>query len=87
MKTYIYKVIHSSFVRGYNRTIIVYRIKGNTPVHVGMNDTISTASYKGDYAVACQIISDIEGYSMSKGGGAVGAGYALKSKNIQVLEV
>ena len=58
MKTFIYKTKHSSDKRGYNREITVYRIKNNQPVFVGYDDEISTASYKGDHAIACKIINE-----------------------------
>ncbi len=80
MKTYIFKVTHSSPVRGYNREVSVYRIKNNKPVFVGYNDRINTAAYKGDRAVANLIISKEDGHKMLNG-------YDLKSKEIQVFEI
>ena len=80
MKTYIYKAIDSSLERGYNRTIEVYRIKNNTPIYIGYDDKISTASYVGDYGIACKIISKNEGLKMK-------GSYKLQSKNVRVLNV
>jgi len=79
MKTYIYKVTHSSTIRGYNRTVEVYRIKHNEPIYIGYNDRINTASYKGDRAVAGKLISDIDGHKFE--------GYDLVSENIQIFEI
>ena len=81
MKTYIYKAIDSSVERGYNRTIEVYRVKNNKPEFVGYTAKISTASYKGDYAVACDIINTWDGLKFATGG------YKLQSKNVQLFEV
>ena len=81
MKTYIYTVKNSSSKRGYNREISVYRIKNNQPIHIGTNDEISTASYKGDYATACDLIVKHDKAKPSKDG------YSLESKNIKVLEL
>ncbi len=80
MKTYIYKVINSSTRRGYNLTIEVYRVIHNVPEFVGYDDKISTASYRGDYAVACKIISN-------KTGARMAGGYKLASSNIQLFAV
>lgn len=79
MKTYIYKA-EDKGARGYNRTITVYRMKNNQPELVGYNDKIDTAGYKGDRAVACNIISDKTGAKMADG-------YNLLSKNIVIFEV
>ena len=81
MKTYIFKVTTNSTVRGYNRTVDVYRVKNNRPVFIGYNAEISTASYKGDYAIACQIVHDRTGAKLKPGG------YDLLSKNIQIFQV
>lgn len=81
MKTYIYKAINSSVERGYNRTIEVYRIKNNKPEYVGYTAKISTASYKGDYAVACDIINTWDKLKLEQGG------YKLASKSVQLFEV
>ncbi len=81
MKTYIFRIEKSSSARGYNRTIYVYRVKNNQPIFVGYNEKINTASYKGDRAIASQIISDNEGLKMDNGG------YNLLSKNVQIIEI
>ena len=81
MKTYIYTVKNSSSKRGYNREISVYRIKNNQPVYVGTDDEISTAGYKGDYAIACELISKHDKAKMSKDG------YSLESEAIKILEL
>ena len=80
MKTYIYKAIDSSTERGYNRTVAVWRIKHNTPVYIGYDDKISTASYVGDYGIACKIISNNTGAKML-------GSYKMLSKDIRILNV
>ena len=87
MKTFVYTVRDSSRMRGYNRTIRVFRVKHNKPEFIGREEAISTASYKGDYAIACQIVSDNLGHKMSDGHGSIGRGYSLVSKNIRLFEV
>ncbi len=79
MKTYIFKVEQSSNLRGYNRTIYVYRIKNNQPIFVGYDEEINTASYKGDRAIAAKVISEEEGLKMDQGG------YSLLTKNVQLF--
>lgn len=81
MRTYIYKAIDSSDKRGYNRTIIVYRVINNKPEYLGINDEIHTAGYKGDRAVAAEIIHEKTGAKWADNG------YTLLSKNIQIFEV
>ena len=81
MKTYIYKATSSSDQRGYNRTITCYRVINNQPMYIGYNDKINTASYKGDYAIACQLISKVDHCKMEKDG------YGLQSKHINVISV
>lgn len=81
MKTYMYTVKNSSLKRGYNREISVYRIKNNQPIYIGTNDEINTASYKGDYAIACELISKYDKTKMSKDG------YSLESKDIKIIEL
>ena len=80
MKTYIYKAIDSSVERGYNRTIEVYRVKNNKPEFVGYTAKINTASYRGDYAEACSIISHWDKLKMA-------GSYKMQSKNVQLFEV
>ena len=81
MKTYFLTVEHNSNKRGYNRTVSVYRVKNNQPLFVGYDEEINTASYKGDHAIACQIISKEDGHKMDQ------HGYNLQSKNIKVLSI
>jgi len=73
MKTYIYKAIDSSTVRGYNRTIEVYRIKNNKPDFVGVNDRMQSAAWRGYIDNAYKLILEKTG---DKNG-----------KNIQLFEV
>lgn len=56
--SFIYKVENHSSKRGYNRTIVVYRMVDNAPLLVALNDKISPASYKGNIAVVANIIAD-----------------------------
>lgn len=78
MKHYIFTVENASRKRGYNRTIRVWRMERNVPMWVGDDDEISTSSYKGDYAMACKIISNRDGYRLTKDG------YFLQSKNVRL---
>ena len=80
MLTYIYKAEDYSPVRRYNRTVTVYRVKNNKPIFVGSDNKISSASYKGDIAIANLIISAVDGAKMKNG-------YDLLSKNIQLFQV
>lgn len=63
MKTYIYKVEGHSEKRGYNRCITVYRVKQNKPIYLGC-EHVNAASYYGDRATACQILSAADGEPM-----------------------
>lgn len=81
MTTYIYTVKNSSPKRGYNRTINVYRLEDNQPLHIGYDDKISTSGYKGDYATACDIISNFDKLEMTD------CRYYLKDKGIKVIEI
>lgn len=81
MKTYLYTIEHDSNLRGYNRTINVYRIKNNQPLYIGCDEKINTASYKGDYAIACKVISEVHGHKMDS------KGYELVNKNIRILSL
>ncbi len=61
-KSYIFTREESS-KRGFNVYISVYRITRNIPHFIG--DThVNTASYYGDRATACQIISEVENMKM-----------------------
>lgn len=80
MKTYIYKVENHSHKRGYNRCITVYRIKQNKPIYLGC-EHVSTASYYGDRATACQLISQHDNEPMIDS-------YTLKNSiNMRIMEV
>lgn len=82
MKTYFIKVINSSDRRGYNRTIEVYiQMRDKSFYLIGENSEINTASYRGDYAVACKILHDKLHYRWSK----EDRHYSLLSKNIKLL--
>lgn len=83
MKTYFFKTQDSSVKRGYNRTIYVYHIVNNKPIFLGYDEEISTASYKGDRAIASKIIHEQTGAKWLKGR----EGYELASKNIQLFEI
>lgn len=80
MKTYIFTQVNTSPKRGYNRTVKVWRIKNNRPAFVGYDDEINTASYRGDRAIANQIISDNDGHKMRNP-------YDLLSDKIKVIEI
>ena len=80
MKHFLYIAHDYSRARGFNRTIMVYRIKKNVPEFVGYNEQINTASYKGDLAAANKIIADVYGYKMTDG-------YRLDDKTVIVHNI
>ena len=80
MKTYIFVAEKISSKRGCNRTVKVWRIKNNQPIFVGYDEDINTASYRGDRAIANQIISDCDGHKMRDS-------YNLLSDKIKVIEI
>lgn len=80
MKTYIYTYKETSYIRGCNLTIKVYRIKNNMPFFMGENANINTASYPGNYVIAARIISEKDGYKMRDN-------RSLISKNIRILNL
>jgi len=79
MKTYLFKATDSSTVRGYNRTIDVYRMKHNRPEWIGRDDEINTASTYGDKGEAVQLIAKIEGVKADS--------YNILDPNVQLFEV
>lgn len=81
METYIFIAVSKSYVKRYNRTITLWRVKNNKPERIGEDNRIHTASYKGDHAVACQVIADNTNHKMAK------CGYILASKNIRVYDI
>ena len=81
MRTFIYIVTESSPKRGYNRSIRVYELINNRPEYIGYNDKITTAAYKGDGAVTCQIIADNTDLDMRADG------YWLSDAAIPVINV
>lgn len=78
MKKFIAITKESSNKKGYNLTVTVYQVKNNELVYIGYDDEINTASYMGDYAIACHIIHDKLGHKLSKDK------YNLASKNIKI---
>ena len=80
MITFIFKVIHKSDKRGYNREVLVYRIKNNEPLFIGCDDEINTASYRGDRAIANWIIANELGFKMANN-------YDLKRKDVRLFEI
>ena len=84
MKTYFFKVEHGSTKRGYNRTVKVYtQLNDNRFSIVDYDNEINTASYRGDYAIACSILNDKLGYRWSKNDRF----YSLQNKNIQLIQL
>lgn len=78
MKTYLYKVLDNSSKRGFNRTIIVYRVKHNKPYRIAFNEDIQTKAYKGDKLLAMDMISNVDG----------GDTYAkIKAKKVTLIEI
>ena len=65
MDTFIYKVIESSVKRGFSRTIVVYRMLDNEPIHLAVDDCIDTGGYVGDRGcVNVLIAANFEGYEI-----------------------
>lgn len=81
MRSFIYIVTTSSPLRGYNRSIRVYEIIKNWPMKIGDDEKISTASYKGDRAIACKIISNNTDLQLDP------AGYGLVDKDVIIVDV
>lgn len=78
MKTYLYQVLENSSKRGFNRTIIVYRVKHNKPYRIAFNEDIQTKAYKGDKMTAMDMISSVDG----------GDTYAkIKAKKLLLIEI
>lgn len=77
---YIYRLDDSSAVRGFNRTVTVYKMVRNKPEYVGLDNRQSSAAWVGAYAVACQIISNEHGHKMADS-------YSLKNKSINIWSV
>jgi len=81
MRTFIYIATDSSPLRGYNRSIRVYELINNKPEYLGCDEKIRTASYRGDKAVACQIVADAYGVIMAPGG------YDFEAPGIDMIDV
>jgi len=77
MITYVYYVDRA--YPGAYIGIQVWRIRRNVPEYLG-HKKVDTRSYKGNAAVAAQIISEKDHHLMSNG-------YKLDSNNIRVLEL
>lgn len=81
-KVFIYTERNYSNKRKFNMTVFVYQICDNKePVLIGFNDKINTGSWKGGYAIACQIIANETGEMMDD------AGYWLKDSSIKVIGI
>lgn len=81
MKKFIAITKESSDKKGYNRTVTVYQVKNNDLVYIGYDDEINTASYMGDYAIACHIINKVLGHKLSDDK------YSLASKNVKISQI
>ena len=81
MKTYIYTAIKESPLRGCNRTITVYQVKRNRPELVAVINDINTATYKGDYTIACEAIAKEDGHKLNDDG------FGLKNSKIKVWQL
>ena len=77
---YYYSITPSSNERGYNRTINLFIIKKDYSLVEIANYCVNTASYKGDRAVAHNMISDIFNHNMKDG-------YTLLSNKIKVYSI
>jgi len=78
MKTYIYKAIDKGD-RGFNRTIVVYRVINNKPVYLGSNSQIDTASTYGDKGEAVRLIGKLCGHKHDN--------YSFLSGNINLWSI
>ena len=74
---YYYSITPSSDVRGYNRTINLFIIKKDYSLLEVANYCVNTATYKGDLAIANNMISDIFNHKMKDW-------YTLLSNKIKV---
>ena len=81
MTSFMFKVMHSGKKR---KEVHVWRWrqKDDKPIFVGYSDRFFhvTAPHIGDYAVACQIISNKLGYRMKDS-------YSLLRKDIKIYEL
>ena len=80
MLTFIYTTSNTSTIRGYNKTVTVYRIVKNKPVLIGIDEKIDTASYKGERACAFKLISDVLGFKMADG-------YRLLRQDVELIAI
>jgi hypothetical protein len=82
MKRFYFKAENYSPKRGYNLQVVVYAVsrKDGHPLFLGRAHA-NTASYKGDHALASQIVAECCGYKMKPGG------YELVRKDVTLYEV
>lgn len=82
MKRFYFKVEKHSPKRGYNLQVVVFGIsrKDAHPLYLGRAHA-NTASYKGDHALAAQIVAKCCGYKMKPGD------YELARKDVEIYEV
>ncbi len=80
MMTYFYKHTKST-KRGFNRQIQVFEQETDKSFSLVGCEDINTGSYKGDYAVACEVLHNKKGYRLSKDG------YFLARKDIKLIEM
>ncbi len=87
MKRYYYKAEYREAVtksyrkRGYNKLITVYEMNKDGRFTFIGDQWINTASYRGDDAIASQILHDEKNYQW----GDTGTHYYLKRKDIQII--
>ena len=77
---FYYSITNNSEVKGDNRTINLFVLKKDyQPVEIA-NYSVNTASYKGDRAVASNMISEIFGHKLKDG-------YTLLSNKIKLHSI
>ena len=69
--------------RGYNKLISVYQMNKDGGFSFIGDMWINTASYRGDEAIACQILHDEKGYKW----GDTGTHYYLKRKDLKLIQL
>ena len=77
---YYYSITPASNIRGYNRTINLFVIKKDYQLIEIANYCVNTASYKGDRAIASNMVSDIFNHRMKDG-------YRLLSDKIKLYPI
>jgi hypothetical protein len=78
MPTYIYSV-RDGGDRGYNQTVVVYRMRNNVPEYLGKNSKINTAVTYGPMGEAVRLVGKLCGHRHNN--------YRFDSPNIHLYQV